>query len=151
MNSTTCKCTCDPLIYPEYIAGCHFDNDTEPIIERYANSWIGRSIDSKTNTTVYTVALNCFFCTGETGININTQEGLTSQGQNGTSCTDCATNYSVALSGKRCVQCPTYWPLLFIFIILGALVADVGLVFNCLESYSGCWDDKWIHLLCKHY
>ena len=100
MNSTTCKCMCDPLIYPEYITGCHLANDSEPIIERYANSWIGLSIDSKTNTTVYTVALNCLFCTGQTSVNIYTREGLTSQcaqGRNGTLCTECATNYSLAL------------------------------------------------------
>ena len=134
-NGTSCECICDPLIYPEYISSCSIQ--PEPLIERKTNSWIIPLTDSGTNETIYTIGCICPFryCLGQTRINLNTQEGLTAQcipGRNGTLCGACSTNYSFAVSGKRCVQCPDLWPLLFIVIVIGALFAGLGMVVSIM-------------------
>ena len=134
-NGTSCECICDPLIFPEYISGCRLQ--PEPFIKRKTNSWITYSIDREINRTAYTVGPICPFryCLGETNINLNSQDRLTAQcipGRNGTLCGACAANFSFAVSGKRCVQCPDYWPLLFILIVLGALLAGLGLVVSIM-------------------
>ena len=130
-NGTSCECICDPLIFPQYISGCSLQ--PEPFIIRKTNSWIKYTKDRDSNGTIYTIGPICPFryCLGETNIRVDTQDGITAQcieGRNGTLCTRCATNYSYALSGKRCVRCPTYWPLTFLLIVIGALLAGVGLV-----------------------
>ena len=109
----------------------------EPLIERKTNSWINPLTDSETNETIYAISRICPFryCLGQTRINLNTQEGLTAQcipGRNGTLCGTCSTNYSFAVSGKRCVQCPDLWPLLFIVIVAGALLAGLGIVVSIM-------------------
>ena len=134
-NGTSCECTCDSLIYPEYISSCSIQ--PEPLIERKTNSWINPLTDSDTNETIYAISRICPFryCLGQTRINLNTQEGITAQcipGRNGTLCGACSTNYSFAVSGKRCVQCPDLWPLLFIVIVIGALLAGLGIVISIM-------------------
>ena len=134
-NGTSCDCICDPLIYPKYISGCSIQ--PVPLIERKTNSWITAATDSKTNETFYIVSPICPFryCLGQTHINLNTQDGLLAQcvtGRGGRLCVTCSANYSYAVSGKRCVQCPDVWPLLFIVIVLGALLAGLGLVISIM-------------------
>ena len=131
-NGTSCECICDPLIYPEYISSCSI-----PLIERKTNSWITAATDDETNETFYMVGRICPFryCLGQTYINLNTQEGIALQcvaGRNGTLCVTCSANYSYAVSGKRCVKCPEVWPLLFVVIVLGALLAGLGLVISIM-------------------
>jgi hypothetical protein len=134
-NATSCECICDPLIYPEYIMSCSIQ--PKPLIERKTNSWISPLTNSETNETIYTISRICPFryCLGQTRINLNTREGLTAQcipGRNGTLCGACSTNYSFAVSGKRCVQCPDLWPLLLIVIVIGALLAGLGIVISLM-------------------
>ena len=134
-NETSCECICDPLIYPEYISSCSIQ--PEPLIERKTNSWINPLTGGETNETIYIISPICPFryCLGHTSINLNTQEGLMAQcipGRNGTLCGACSTNYSFAVSGKRCVQCPDLWPLLFTVIVIGSLLAGLGMVISIM-------------------
>ena len=130
-NETSCECICDPLIYPEYISSCSLQ--PEPLIERRPNAWIDPFLDDESNRTSYIVANMCPFryCLGQSSIKLASRERTRAQcipGRDGTLCTGCSIDYSFALSGKRCVQCPELWPLLLIVIILGGLLAGVGLV-----------------------
>ena len=134
-NGTNCDCICDPLIYPEYISSCSIQ--PVPLIERKTNSWITAVADSETNETFYIVSPICPFryCLGQTHINLNNQDGLLAQcvtGRGGRLCVTCSANYSYAVSGKRCVQCPHLWPLLFVVIVIGALLAGLGLVISIM-------------------
>ena len=134
-NGTSCDCICDALIYPEYISSCNIQ--PEPFIGKKFNFWINPETDSDTNETTYTVGPFCPFgrCRGETRINLNTESGITSQclpGYKGKLCSTCSENYSLSLGGKRCVRCPTIWPLSFIAIVIGALLAGLGVVISIM-------------------
>ena len=135
-NRTSCECICDPLIYPEYISSCSIQ--PEPLIERKSNIWINPETTHETNETIYKVGSFCPFgrCLGETHINLNTEAGIAAQCistiYEGELCSTCSATYSISLGGKRCVKCPDIWPLSFIAIILGSLLAGLGLVVSIM-------------------
>ena len=105
----------------------------EPFID---NLWIIPETTNEINGTIYKVGNFCPFgrCLGETHINLNTEAGIAAQCisiiYEGELCSTCSATYSISLGGKRCVKCPDIWPLSFIAIILGSLLADLGLVIS---------------------
>lgn len=131
-SDTHCQCICDHLIFPQYISGC-----SEPYIMRKINSWINHRLDSETNKSTYSIGRICPFryCYGQTEIDLSTEYGFEAQcieGRRGVLCGRCSENYSIALSGKRCVRCPHIWPLLLVVEVLGAFLAGLGLVISIM-------------------
>ena len=121
-----CECTCDPLI-ADFVDNC---NDT--LITRRDNSWIMHETNSKTNETLYTIGPNCpfSFCGGNRKVDLSSSNTDTQciEDRSGTLCIECSENRSLALSGKRCIHCPTFWPLLTIATLIGAFLIGIGLV-----------------------
>ena len=125
---TRCECICD---FP-YITKCNFT--TSSIIRENTNSWITYIND--TDPPSYVIYPNCPFdyCQPQTvnvSINLNLPNGADAQcafNRTGTLCGACQEHLSLSLGSSRCLPCPSYWPAVFVVILLAAIIAGVLLV-----------------------
>ena len=63
----------------------------------------------------------------------------------------CQERLSLSLGSSRCLPCPSHWPAVFVVILLYSCHHSRSLVGDCTvcsQHDSGCWTDKWLHLLC---
>ena len=121
----------------------------KPFIERRSNIWINPLTTSEINETIYEIGSFCPFgrCLGEICINLST--GIAAQcistAYEGELCSTCSASYSISLRGKRCVRCPNIWPLSFIAIVLGSLLAGLGLVISIMtELHHNGGNNQWV-------
>ena len=129
-NATACNCNCHREIRT-YARQC--DIETESFVRRVvlSNAWISFS-----NVTGYLVYPNCpyDYClplSDETPINLNEPNGsdaLCAFNRVSLLCGSCAPGFSLSLGSSRCLECPNYWPALFVIITLVAVFAGVALV-----------------------
>ena len=126
-----CECVCDIKLSP-YITDC--DVVINSVFRKGTNSWITYIND--TNPPEYVIERNCPFdyCHQQTHnvtIDFNLPNGADSQcayNRTGVLCGACKEDLSLSLASSRCVRCHTYWPAVFVVIILAAAVAGILLV-----------------------
>ena len=126
-----CQCECDSKLSP-YLTNC---NSTTSSITRYnTNSWITYIND--TDPPGYLTHSICpyDYCQPQTvnvSINLNLPNGADAQcafNRSGILCGACQEHLSLSLGSSRCLPCPSYWPALFVVILLAAIMAGILLV-----------------------
>ena len=130
-KTTRCECVCDSALSP-YITNCSYQ--TRSLIRLNTNSWI--SYSNTTSPAGYVVHSNCPFdyCnppTDNVSMDLNLPDGADAQcayNRRGLLCGACQKNYSLSLGTSSCLPCPTYWPVLFLAVVLAALIAGILLV-----------------------
>ena len=130
-SSTKCECVCDSALSP-YITEC--DITTSSVLRKDTNSWITYIND--TDPPEYVIYQNCPFdyCQPQTQsvtINFNYPNGADSQcayDRTRVLCGACKEDLSLSLASSRCVPCHTYWPAVFVVILLAAAIAGILLV-----------------------
>ena len=130
LNGDSCLCVCDSQIRP-YVIEC---NSTTQSFRRAENVWI--SYFSSNNSSGYLVYKYCPFdyCTPPNTsepIDLNKHEGSDAQcalNRTGLLCGACKPGLSLSLGSSRCLKCPKYWPVLFVFITVISILGGFGLV-----------------------
>ena len=130
-SSTKCECDCDSALSP-YITECNIT--TTSVLRKDTNSWITYIND--TDPPKYVIYKNCPFdyCQQQNEsvtINFNLPKGADSQcafDRKGVLCGACKEDLSLSLASSRCVPCHTYWPAVFVVILLAAAIAGILLV-----------------------
>ena len=126
-----CQCECDSKL-PPYFTNC---NSTTSSITRYdTNSWITYIND--TDPPGYLTHSICpyDYCQPQTvnvSINLNLPNGADAQcafNRSGILCGACQEHLSLSLGSSRCLPCPSYWPALFVVILLAAIIVGILLV-----------------------
>ena len=126
-----CQCECDSKL-SSYHTNC---NSTTSSITRYnTNSWITYIND--TDPPGYLTHSICpyDYCQPQTvnvSINLNLPNGADAQcafNRSGILCGGCQEHLSLSLGSSRCLPCPSYWPALFVVILVGAIMAGILLV-----------------------
>lgn len=128
---TRCICTCDSKLIP-YITSCN--STTKSLLRMNTISWITYTND--TDPPGYVIHPNCpyDYCESPTrnvNINFNIPNGADSQcahNRMGLLCGACQEHFSLSLGSSRCLQCESYWPAVFIVILLAAFIAGFLLV-----------------------
>ena len=132
---TSCDCVCNSLIR-DYVEDCQLS--TSSFVRNQTNSWL--SYTTKNNKSIYIVGNVCPFGFCRTSstlirINLNNENGADvqcSEGRTGMLCGSCAANYSISLGSTRCIRCPDNWYLLFVVIIIGSILAGLGLAISIM-------------------
>ena len=130
-SSTKCECDCDSALSP-YITECNIT--TTSVLRKDTNSWITYIND--TDPPKYVIYQNCPFdyCQPQNEsvtINFNLPKGADSQcafNRTGVLCGACKEDLSLSLASSLCVPCHTYWPAVFVVIVLAAAIAGILLV-----------------------
>ena len=127
---TACDCICDENLSP-YIANC----TTQLLVLRENYSvWIGYTSD--TDPPGYIIHRNCpyDYCRPSKeifSINLNLSSGADKQcayNRTGVLCGSCHENLSLSLGSSRCLPCHSYWPAVFVVILLVFIIAGILLV-----------------------
>ena len=124
-----CECMCDSKLIP-YTKDCNPQNET---LRREGNVWIS-FIKSSTND--YLVYPHCplDYCKPSSSsvfINLNLPNGADAQctdHRTGILCGMCEFGFSLSLGSSNCIQCPSYWPAMFVVLTLAAVVSGMLLV-----------------------
>ena len=67
----------------------------------------------------------------EIHLNRSNHRGVDAQcdlNRSGTLCGQCQKGLTLSLGSSRCIECPQYWPVIFILIIIGSIIAGIILV-----------------------
>lgn len=131
ISDVNCTCDCHDDIV-QYVSKC--DTLTQSLIKLpQTKAWITSA--SFDNSTGYTIYPNCpyDYCKyGQTlSVNLNQPNGADTQcafGRSSLLCGSCRSGLSLSLGSSRCIQCPSYWPVLFVVISVAAVIAGVVLV-----------------------
>ena len=134
-SETRCECFCDPELSP-YITNCN--SKTESLERVNTNSWI--TYVNVTDPPGYVIHSNCPFdyCqppSKSVNINLNHPNGADTQcayNHRGILCGACQEHLSLSLGSSRCLSCPSYWPALFVVIVLAAILAGILLMVTLL-------------------
>lgn len=125
-----CTCECHDHIKDYMIC----DHLTETLMKRSpSNVWIDY-VNTTNLSTGFLVFPNCpygYCIVQSVSINLNKFNGADKQcalNHSGLLCGSCKTGLSLSLGSSSCAQCPTYWPVNFVFITLAALLAGVIMV-----------------------
>ena len=129
--ATRCKCDCASELSP-HITNCN--SKTNSLLRINTNSWI-----TYVNSTIppgYVIHPNCPFdyCHSarvNVTIDLNLPHGADAQcnfNRVGVLCGACYQNLSLSLGTSRCFPCHSYWPAVFVAIIVAAIIAGILLV-----------------------
>ena len=123
ISDSKCECICSTEL-KSYITSC--DSTTNSLIKENINSWI-------TYQYGYVTYSNCPFdyCKTNVSIDLNLSNGTDAQCNNNRSrvlCGACRKNFSLSLGSSRCLPCQSYWPVVFVAIMLTAIMAGILLV-----------------------
>ena len=129
-NETSCNCECHEKI-EQYVEEC--DSNTGAFLRKsQSKAWI--SFTNNTNPSGYLVYPNCPFdyCNSlNISIDLNQPNGANTQcafNRSSLLCGSCQPGFSLSLGSSSCLQCPSYWPALFISITIAAILAGIALV-----------------------
>ena len=125
-----CECVCDSRI-SQYVREC---NSTTQSFLRTINVWL--SYVNSSNSSGYLVYQYCPFdyCVPPNmsePMNLNLPDGVDAQcalNRTGMLCGACKPGLSLSLGSSKCLECPSYWPALFVAITIFAILAGVGLI-----------------------
>ena len=122
-----CLCPCHSNI-SRFVRDC---NSTTQTFIRGENVWIAYVND--TVNSGYLVHQYCPFdyCGPLGQVNLNLPSGSDQEcafNRTGVLCGACRYGLSVSLGSSQCLECPTYWPALFVIITVFAIIAGIGLV-----------------------
>ena len=130
-EKSSCVCECHHIL-KKYAIIC---NASTQSLMREEDYWISY-INNSDNQSGFIFHLHCpyDYCLPSTptvSINFNIPIGADAQcafGRSGTLCGTCQPNLSLSLGSSRCIRCPTKWPTVTVFIIVGSAFAGVLLV-----------------------
>lgn len=128
-KESKCDCECDKALLP-YISNC--TPQTQELV-RESNIWI-----TYVNSTIngYLLQPHCLmdYChqpNKRVFINLNIENGSDSQcalERSGLLCGICRQGLSLSLGGSLCLSCPSYWPEMFIAILVAAFLSGIALI-----------------------
>ena len=126
-----CSCQCHPQI-SLYVTDC---NETTQSFQKTENVWM--SFVNETHHSGY-LALHkycpfdyCIPPNMSKPVNLNTPDGVNRQcalSRRGMLCGACKPGLTLSLGSSKCLECPDYWPALFVSITIFAILAGIGLV-----------------------
>ena len=124
-----CVCECDSKLN-HYIMKCDFETQT---LVRDGQPWVSYVQTVPDNFSDYLIYPYCplNYCKDNAELNLNTQNGVDIQCaafRTGTLCGACQPHYSLSLGSTRCIECHSYWPAVFVFILAASFLAGLALV-----------------------
>ena len=131
-SSSSCSCKCHSDLGP-YVGSCNSDEQT---FRRTENVWISYFNSTDPSSSGYLVHLYCPFdyCIPpnmSAPVNLNVDSGQDSQcalNRTGLLCGACKPGLSLSLGSSKCLECPNYWPALFLIITTLSILAGLGLI-----------------------
>ena len=134
-SETRCECNCDSKLSC-YITDCNSTSET--LVRVNTNSWITHIND--TDPPGYVIHPNCpmDYCrppTENVSMNLNLPNGADAQctyNRSGVLCGACQEDLSLSLGSSRCLPCHSYWPAVFVVILLSAIIVGILLVIALL-------------------
>ena len=130
-SSKRCECVCDSRLSP-FITHC--DYATSSVFRVGTNSWISYFNDTGPPGYVkfrYCPFDYCKHSEDNVSINFNLPNGADAQcsyNRTGVLCGSCRGKSSLSLASSRCLPCHSYWPAVFVVILLAAILAGILLV-----------------------
>ena len=127
-HSSFCSCTCHRRLR-HFVGSC---NSTAQTFRRNINVWISYVNSSHSNG--YLVHQYCPFdyCVPPNAsqpLNLETSpDTQCALNRTGMLCGACKPGLSLSLGSSRCLECPSYWPVLFVIITIFSFLAGLGLV-----------------------
>ena len=130
-SKLSCKCDCDHELHP-FITKCNISTSS---IIRQCDAWI-----TALSNATYLIVPHCPFdyCIPPSipvSVNLNIDNGSDAQcafNRSGKLCGVCKESLSLSLGSSHCLPCPRYWPILFLLITLGAVLAGFLLTLSLL-------------------
>ena len=124
-----CACECDSRL-KGYVTRC--DIETQSLV-RQGQPWISYIQTVPTNFSNYLIYPFCplNYCKDNAEVILSTQNGIDAQCaafRTGTLCGACHSHYSLSLGSTRCLKCPSYWPIIFVIILVASFLAGLALV-----------------------
>ena len=124
-TDTRCECECNSNLQP-YVSDCDPKAQT---ITREGDFWV----DFITETGSYLIHPHCPFdyckpSNERININLNINNGADVQCANNRSgilCGQCSISTSLSIGSSLCIQCPTYWPLLTIILLIVSVLGGI--------------------------
>ena len=134
--SELCRCECASCLHP-YITNCDPKSET---VMRTSNIWLtyvnNSGYDRSCDYLIYPhCPLNYCASPNKTQLNMNIENGADAQCANhrsGTLCGSCKSGFSLSLGTSHCIECPAYWPAIFLGTIVFAVVGGIVLVASIL-------------------
>ena len=132
VERTNCKCECDKKL-DEYITRCDPQTGT---LERDGDFWIMYVNDTNKSLSDYVIHPHCPFdyckpAGSKVEINLHISHGTDTQCANnrsGALCGSCLPGLSLSIGSSRCILCPSYWPAVFVTVLIAAFLAGIVLV-----------------------
>ena len=127
-HSSFCSCTCHHKLRP-FVGSC---NSTAQTFRRNINVWI--SYVNGSHSSGYLVHQYCPFdyCVPPNAsqpLNLETSpDTQCALNRSGMLCGACRPGLSLSLGSSKCLECPNYWPVLFVVITIFSFFAGLGLV-----------------------
>ena len=128
-----CDCECDSTLYP-FITKCYKQNES---LLRQGTFWVS-VISNLSQNHEYTYLIYpvcpldyCYSSSTKVYIDLNEKNGSDAQCNYERSeilCGVCKKGLSLSLGSSKCIECPSYWPLLLIGIVISAFLAGIVLV-----------------------
>ena len=128
-----CACECDSKL-DGYVTECNFKTQT---LVRQGQPWISYVQTEPTNFSDYIIYPYCplNYCKDDAELNLNTPNGVDAQCatfRTRTLCGACQPRYSLSLGSSHCLKCPSYWPAMFVIILVASFLAGIALVATLL-------------------
>ena len=125
---TKCKCECNSALRP-FVSNC---NPRAETITREGDFWVDFVEESRS----FLIHPHCPFdyckpSNERVEINLNNNSGADAQCANkrsGILCGQCSFGTSLSIGHSHCIQCPTYWPLLTVILLIVSVLAGILLV-----------------------
>ena len=127
-SPTQCECICNTALSP-HITQCNY---TTKSLLRDTSSWIAYT--NETDPPGFLINPNCPFdyCHSQDKkviFSLPTEvDKQCAYNRTGVLCGACQENLSLSLGSSRCLPCPSYWPAIFMVIVLAFVTAGVLLV-----------------------
>ena len=127
-HSSFCSCTCHRKLRP-FVGFC---NSTAQTFRRNINVWI--SYINGSHSSGYLVHQYCPFdyCVPPNAsqpLNLETSpDTQCALNRTGMLCGACKPGLSLSLGSSKCLECPHYWPVLFVIITIFSFFAGLGLI-----------------------
>ena len=128
-DAIRCACECDSKL-KGYVTRCNF---TTQSLVRQGQPWISYIQTVPTNFSNYLIYPFCplNYCKDNAEVILSTQNGIDAQCaafRTGTLCGACQSHYTLSLGSIRCLKCPSYWPIIFVVILVASFLAGLALV-----------------------
>ena len=106
-------------------------NSTSLLLSRNRDFWMAYTMNETLITAKICPSDHCISGSNPVHMDLSTPEGADIQckfNRSGLLCGACKTGMTLSIGSSRCIQCPNYWPALFLVILISTILAGLTVV-----------------------